>query len=429
MRARVATLVFVLALLAPAGASAQAYTDWNAGFPGFPSNAARNARADCADGSPACIGRTIREMYRRFHTVIPVCDHNAVFSLTYIRVTEDVKRAVDGGFYPDRRWLQRLDAMFARTYFLGFDNWAAGRRGLVSPAWRIAFDSARARQVSGIGNLLLSMNAHINRDFPFVLYLAGLSWPDGRSRKPQHDAYNSRLRALYRPMLTELSRRFDATIDDYDAPGTTYDDDAIFQILVAWREGAWRNAERLRSAGSDAGRRLVAAEIEQYAESQARFIHANTAYRPGESSARRDARCALYGGQDPRWRPGQRVGGGIARSVGRRRQQVSRRGRVTLTLACPAVGGDCRGRVLLRRRRLNLGQRRFSLRAGTRRTVKVKLRTRGHRLVRRRRRLRVEVLVRSRLGPGRVAVRRAKATLVRGRRPSGRAHRHRRVRP
>src|SRR3712207_5816064 len=166
-------------------------------------------------------------MYRRFHTVVPRCGHNAVFSLTYTRVTEDIRNGIHEGFYRERSWINPLDAMFARLYFLAYDNWAAGQRALVPPAWRVTFDSARDKRVAGLGNLLLSMNAHINRDFPFVLYRAGLTSPDGRSRKPDHDSGNQRLRAMYRPILTELSQRFDETIDDYDAPGTIYDDEAI----------------------------------------------------------------------------------------------------------------------------------------------------------------------------------------------------------
>ncbi|MDQ4041560.1 MAG: DUF5995 family protein, partial [Actinomycetota bacterium] len=267
MRRLTCTTFAVLALSLAGGTGGAAaqdapYADWNPGYAGFPGDVGRNAAEDCVDGSRACIDETIDEMYRRFHTVVPRCDHNALFALTYIRVTEQIRGLIDAGFYPDRVWIGHLDRIFARMYFLAYDNWAAGRRPLVPPAWRTAFDTARSRSVSGIGNLLLAMNGHINRDFAFLLYHAGLADGAGRSRKPQHDAYNAELRKLYRPMLTELAHRFDETIDDYDAPGTELDDDAIFQILVGWRETAWRNAERLAAARSDGERRAIAADIE-----------------------------------------------------------------------------------------------------------------------------------------------------------------------
>ena len=125
----VLTTAVAALLLAPA-ASAQdtgpAYTDWNSEQVGFPSNAPASPRANCIDGSDQCIDRTIGEMYRRFHDVVPFCDDNNVFSITYLRVTEDIRTGVDEGFYPDEHWLNYLDAIFARTYFLGSSRRAGG---------------------------------------------------------------------------------------------------------------------------------------------------------------------------------------------------------------------------------------------------------------------------------------------------------------
>jgi hypothetical protein len=328
--------------LAPAGAAAQdpgpPYTDWNPGWEGFPSNAHRSARAECRNGSTDCIDRTIGEMYRRFHTVVPPCDGNAVFSITYIRVTEDIRRAVAEGFYPDVPWLEVQDATFARTYFLAYDNYLAGRTDLVPPAWRVAFDAGRDETVKGIGNLLLSMNAHINRDFPFILYHSGLADPDGTSRKPQHDSYNPRLRALYKPVIDEITSRFDPSTDDYDIPGTTADDDALFQVLVEWRETAWQNAQRLAAARTDAERHQVADSIEAYALAQAGLIFAGSAYAPGESTAARDAQCAEHGGQ----RPDYRRGSDVAR-FGSGHEARLRGVRLLIPAACPDGPGPCEG--------------------------------------------------------------------------------------
>lgn len=310
-----AAVLALSAATATAAAQEPRFADWNPTFPGYPSNVARDAGADCASGSDTCIDRTIAEMYRRFHTVIPVCDHNTVFSLAYIRVTEDVRRAIHGGLYPDRTWINRQDAMFARLYFISYSNWSAGRRDLLPMAWRIAYDSARDRKVPGFANLLLSMNAHIQRDFPFVLYHSGVRRPDGTSRRREHDAYNPRLRALYTPVIQEFAHRFDETFDDHDIPGTSLDDDALFQLLIDWRNRAFDNAERLAAARSDSERRRVAASIEDNAEATARLVLASLSYKVGANSAARDARCAVYGGQDPR----------LAKSVTRPKGKVSRR--------------------------------------------------------------------------------------------------------
>lgn len=339
-----------------------AYTDWNAEQPGYPSNAELNPRATCDSGSRACIDRTVAEMIRRFHTVVPVCDDNNVFSITYLRVTEDIRNGLDEGFYADPDWLNRLDALFARPYFLTYDNYMAGRTDLVPPAWRIAFDAGRDGTVKGIGNLLLSMNAHVNRDFPFVLYRSGLVDDAGNSRKGEHDNGNIRLRALYRPMIDELTRRFDPSIDDYDIPGTTVDDDILFDVLVGWRETAWQNAVRLANAAGDAERRQVAESIEQYALTQALAIYAGSAYAPGETTAARDAQCAAGGGQDPDYARGSDV----ARFGGSRAQEAGASLRVPI--ACPNGPGPCMGTASS-----GGAGKRFALDPGERGTVRLPL--------------------------------------------------------
>lgn len=337
--ASAAALAAALLCAAPAFAqdAGPPYTDWNAAQPGFPSNAELSPRATCETEARACIDRTIAEMIRRFHTVVPVCDDNNVFSITYLRVTEDIRNGLDDGFYSDPGWLNRLDALFARPYFLTYDNYMAGRIGLVPPAWRIAFDAGRDGTVKGIGNLLLSMSAHVNRDFPFALYMSGLADDAGNSHKQEHDNGNGRLRALYKPMIAELTRRFDASIDDYDIPGTEVDDEALFGILVDWRETAWQNAVRLAAAGSDAERRQVAASIEQYALNQAYAIYGAFAYGPGETTAARDATCAASGGQNPRYRRGSDV----ARFAGRRAKVAAYT--LQVPIACPDGPGPCIG--------------------------------------------------------------------------------------
>lgn len=384
------TALAVALLFTPAAASAQdtgpAYTDWNSAEPGFPSNAEPNPRANCDNGADRCIDRTIGEMYRRFHHVVPTCDDNNVFSITYLRVTEDIRTGVDEGFYADPDWLNRLDALFARSYFLTYDNHLAGRRDLVPPAWRVAFEAGRDGKVEGIGNLLLSINAHVNRDFPFVLYRAGLVDANGQSRKPAHDSGNDRLRPLQAPTLAELSRRFDETIDDYDVPGIGLDDEAFFDLLVSWRESAWQNAQRLAAAKDDAERRQVAQSIEEYALSQARSIYSGSVYGPGETTAARDARCAAMGGQDR----GYHRGADVARFASKK--AILPEGRTfSFPIRCPNGPGPCVGRAAVRGTKARVA---FKLPAG--RTGRLSLLLPGNAFAGDR----VRVSLRSLLGPG-----------------------------
>lgn len=314
--------------------------DWNPLLPGLPQTYQPSKDADCVDGDKACIERTLTEMYRRFDTQYATCDHNAAFGITYIRVTEAIRKAVNAGAFEEPRYLAHEDRVFGRMYFESYDAWKAGRRDQVPLAWREAWDAGRDRSVNGLGNLLLSMNAHINRDMPYLLEAIGLNKPDGSTRKPDHDRGNKVLNTLYDDVIKELSARFDPSIDDVDAPGLLADDAALFQLLQGWREGVWRNAEMLNNA-DNAGQRQAASEyIEQYALQQAQRIKQFTT---SSSPAGRDAHCAAY-------RRSHREVGGIAKAdKPRRGAKVSAKRRVKVRVRCPEIIRDCRGRLALMR--------------------------------------------------------------------------------
>ena len=171
----------------------------------------------CRSGANRCIDRTITRDARRLEPLADSCQHDAVFSLAYLRVTEDVRRAIREGVFADRVWLNQVDAVFARMYFDTMDDWHAGRTAAACRRpGAIALQAEDDKAMTGIGNFMLAMNAHINRDFPNVIAQVGLTGPDGTSHKPDHNAYNPRLDALYAPVFAEMAARFDPTFDDLD---------------------------------------------------------------------------------------------------------------------------------------------------------------------------------------------------------------------
>jgi hypothetical protein len=281
------------------GAGAGTYDDpfflgWSTYLPSITTDFTANTETDCPKGSISCVDNVIREMTKRYDRL--GCDHDSAFALTYLLTTQEYRTAVeDPSFFSDNAFINHQDAGFADLYFKAFDAWQAGRVADVPPAWRIAFRATDRREVTGMGDILLGMNAHVNRDLPFILNAIGLVKPDGTSRKPDHDKVNVFLNEVNKYLLTTAAGYLDPTIDDGDVPGTTIDNSASVQLLVAWREGAWRNAERLAAATTDADRAAVAQDIEDTA---ARIgLGLREAYRynglTNGTTAARDSYCTM----------------------------------------------------------------------------------------------------------------------------------------
>jgi hypothetical protein len=298
LRLGLVSLIASLLLLAPGAARAQdpPYVEWTALLPGLTTEFDPSSENDCTAGRTRCVDAVIREMGRRFDPLAAACDHDSIFALAYLRTTEEYRRTIeDPTFFEDTAFVNHEDVVFARLYFDAFDAWHKGRYEAVPPAWAIAFGAADDRAVSASGNLALGINAHVQRDLPFALAAIGLVKPDGSSRKRDHDRVNEFLNRVTDDLYAEIARRFDPTIDDGDLPGTA-DNAALFQIIPTWREIAWRNAERLVSAGSPEEHAQVAASIEAYAASQAEAIRQFNAYAPLRDSAARDAYCSVHHG-------------------------------------------------------------------------------------------------------------------------------------
>jgi hypothetical protein len=239
----------------------------------------------CKQGQPQCVNLVIEEMERRYLSLAELCDHDALFALNYLVTTQVFQQTLDEIGYENLASIIRLDALFADYYFRAYDAYHLGL-GNVTPSWQVAFDAAQNRAVTGSGNLALGINAHIQRDLPFVLYELYLQ---GKPISYEDHTRINQFLVQVNP-LEELARKFDPTIDDVDVPGEE-DDLQRFQAIVQWRELAFRNYERLRDAGTDEARTQVAAEIEGYSAATATALLQLYSYPPGTDSSARDAYC------------------------------------------------------------------------------------------------------------------------------------------
>ncbi|MGE5720553.1 MAG: DUF5995 family protein [Nocardioidaceae bacterium] len=273
---------------------------WSSQLAGWTEEHIPSSENDCVAGRDSCLKVTLKELARIADDTAKSCSHDAVFARAYLRMTQTYGWSRDiPGYYQDVPFANHQDAVFAKYYTDAYYGYHSGDRASVPEAWRIAFDASRDKRVSGSGSLLLSMNAHINRDLPFVLAGVGLVAPDGSSRKPDFDAVEKWLYTATEPLLAEIAARFDPAADDAGDP-LGLSTLTTFQMVSAWRESAWRNAEALVSAKTPEERAVVAASIETEAATAARTLQTTLSYAPPlTSSDRRDQWCAAHQGDAP----------------------------------------------------------------------------------------------------------------------------------
>lgn len=257
--------------------------------------AAGLAQADCRDvserpvcrqGHIRCVDHVVREMTRRYRHLARRCDHNAIFSLAYLRTTEKYGETADEIDYEDVSSVTREDALFADYYFRAFDAYKQNDLEKVPPAWRIAFDAAKNKSVTSLGNAFLGFNAHIQRDLPFTLY----DLYERGAEVSEFDHFK----------VNEFLAQVDFAQEIIDGLDPSYPSGGDASIIFEWRALAWQNYLALRDAPNDEARQVVAAAIEQYAAQVAAQYAYFTAYPEGEDSGQRDAFCAQSRPEHPR---------------------------------------------------------------------------------------------------------------------------------
>lgn len=282
--------------LLPAAPTGPYEPDGNASTEGTVAEGRTRADADCARGTVGCVDNVIDEMTERWEA--RQCDRNGVFALTYLITTIQYLDAVTTAeFFTDTDFLNHYDAVFADYYFEAYDDWTQDRRSEVPEAWRIAFEAADGDTVTGYGDMVLGMNAHIVRDLPFVIERIGLVDGQGTSRHPDHSKVNVFLTEAGKIVPERVARVFDPTINANDVPGTDADSTTLLQLIVEWREQAWREAEMLTAAQGDPERHdQIAKMIEDDAAMRARgFVEQYRATT--EQNDTRETYCAnVYNG-------------------------------------------------------------------------------------------------------------------------------------
>jgi Family of unknown function (DUF5995) len=290
-----ALITAALLLVPPAGALADhddADLPWPQALPArtdVPTDVQPRPVPNCGRATIACIDDLLRRLRRQWRPLDASCDHRALFSLAYIRITAGLRESLAGTAPPAiryPRWLTYVITTFSNRYFQAFGDYAAGRP--VPDAWRITFDAAREGDANGGQDVLLASNAHTQRDLPHVYAEQGTRTPDGASRKPDHDAVNAINSRVFDGLEDEFAERYDPFFTWIDAKPSPLDELGTMEMVKGWREGAWRNGERLLAARSEEERQRVSDSIELGARLWAELIASGR--MPGHR-ATRDAHC------------------------------------------------------------------------------------------------------------------------------------------
>lgn len=246
---------------------------WTALLPPRPGVPANPAPAEPCGSDPvaACVDGVIADMVANYGPLDASCDPRAVFALTYLLTTEAFRETLGTGFFADEDAIIQLDRVFADLFFAATEAYLQGD---APPSWTRAFDAATGGRTNAVQDVFLGMNAHIQRDLPVALAAVGLVSPDGSSRKRDHDAVNEILSGVLDHVEDEIGRLYDPMVTFADASPSPVDEMGALEMLKSWREGAWRNAERLTLARTPAERTHVMDQIETYATAWAEIIAA-----------------------------------------------------------------------------------------------------------------------------------------------------------
>lgn len=272
-------------MAATAGAQSAPYVPLTDLLPPLYQDAPAEAReARCGEDGLECL-RFVEAQLAEWEDFFG-CDHRAVFPTVYRLLTREARLQLerDPDFFDDPAGFGFEALAFYELYEQMITDHLAGRP--IPPAWQTAMDAAQEGDWTALHDMLLAINAHVQRDMPFALATVGLTLPDGGSRKPDHDRFNRTLNAAYTPIVNAVAERYDPFLDEALGEGLLADNLVAQQLIAGWREGVWRNAERLSRDAGTAREESTAQTIELQAELSAQLI--KTGEIPGRRELRRE---------------------------------------------------------------------------------------------------------------------------------------------
>lgn len=209
----------------------------------------------------------IQRMQCRVESWQEAADQRADFLHCYMLMTSNMLKALDGGEFEDREWVNRLLHRFADYYFDALAAYERDRE--TAPAvWCAAHDATLANQHRVVQRVFLGVNAHINYDL--VLALADLldaEWHTAdemlrQVRYRDHCHVNEIIARTVDEVQDEVVEEAEPLMDVVDRLFGPLDEWAIAWLIRRWRDEVWRNAIRYMHAPEEDARVALRKKIE-----------------------------------------------------------------------------------------------------------------------------------------------------------------------
>jgi hypothetical protein len=258
------------------------------GLPGSPGSSGHGV-PHCRKASLRCIDGLVVRLRRQWHALDAGCDHRAVFSLAYLRITQGLRKAIVAHRLSDPHWMELVITAFSNRYLATYADAAHGRP--VPYSWQVAYGEDGSGDANAGQDTLLASNAHTQHDLPYIYAAMGMATASGTSRKADHDVVNAINDSVFRGLEEYYAKHYDPIMADFTMAPFGLDRIGVLTVVQGWREGAWRNAERLVAARSGGELLAVEEEIDQNANAWADLIRSGD--QPGYR-ATRDAFCRAH---------------------------------------------------------------------------------------------------------------------------------------
>lgn len=207
-------------------------------------------------------------------------DYRAVFLRAYYIITVNVQKALNETgrrqIFFDPAWIRALAGKFSSLYFQSLTTFE--RDAEAELAWKIAHRVAMERSSTVIQDLVLGLNAHINYDLAYGIYLNLKEHEDDRNhlllprRKFDHDQVNDILTASIPEITETLARDYGGGIRFLDQALQRFDDFLAGTGLRYYRERVWWNAVSYLTATDDHEIGLVHEKLNRESTHVARLV-------------------------------------------------------------------------------------------------------------------------------------------------------------